>query len=724
MAGQSDDKMSLKELLARRWKAHREAFRVGRWEDGGETGLVVVDRYLQPPQAIVVGLDGGGRLFAKRLDMSSDAASRAELADIAAATRQGKTLPLREALSILGLGAGASALADLSVRRFAESFADPRISARLPLADLRAAESKRVDDAGLSALRGALDAEALDILAAVDDFQWRDYAYYSDGGEKGVARRQAGKSYPLLSTFMARIPSIRAAIDKREPLGPALQAAFGDGPDGKPRLGKAVLSRLHGLAWPTNGIPHDQIVRALSEIPPDWFPKSREEWDAFCDIHATIGTVLREATGLGPDVLYGGCGGKWVEFRERIARACTDDRPPEGTTEEDAAYFREAIDWKTLEKLPRDKIEAAALESVARLDKLPSERIPGHAVVDWIVRLYAPDTSREALHNACLTTEDMVDAFAKKVLLPLAAQECGLEDVYLAPVQFEAARASAAKVLYSGKSANAIFELSRHFHSQYEHIMEAGADKVEDAEKQRRLEEARRAASLTALGIDHANIPEDGWPPLSAVVQAPNGVYIVPLTDPRLLQDEGRPGHCNNGPRENADGSLGLRHCVGGYSGTCKNGGHILSMRVLTGKDHPTFERLSTAEISPLPYGDTDLKCRQHRGFSNGAPPEAATRAFEWYKEEVAAGRIQLNHDKIRAHVGASTMKVDDVERACGYEWRERRRIEDAMYPWGQYVGKRWRKMGLDEFAKQPEVREVAVQINVALESGTSPGYR
>jgi hypothetical protein len=310
------------------------------------------------------------------------------------------------------------------------------------------------------------------------------------------------------------------------------------------------------------------------------------------------------------------------------------------------------------------------------------------------------------MRTACIGVDDMLGTFSKKVVLPLAALKSNMQDVYLAQLQRENARMAAAKVLCGGMAASSVFESSRWFHSQFEQILNAGADEQTDAARRAREDAIRTAAALNALGVDHGAIPPDGWPPLCAITQAPNGVYIVPLTEGALLRQEGFRGI-------NPDGTEGLHHCVGGYSETCRRGGHILSMRVIT-PDGLSFRRLSTAEITPIVYGDKHIDVRQHYGRGNGAIPEASARAMEWFRGQIASGAVPLNYDGIRQHLGSLGIKADDMAAVCGYEWREAERIDRAMAPWGKLVGKRYRKMGLDEFSAEPEIAALTNLFNPA----------
>ena len=765
------EQKTVQEMAIQRWKEHRAKFCVGDFTfDDGTFGFVVADRIVQPPQFYVVGMSAEGKVRSLKGDLTAEEHVAMGLADVADMVLEGRIpsepMGVGQALAMLGLTGERSSLVDLSIRRFTEALNDPRIAAHLPKDKLCGAEQRRFDDAGLVRMRSALDPLALEALRAVGDFKWRDYLFYAEPGEKGVIRRQAASVYPLFAALMVERPSIKGAIDRRESLADALQAAFGED-KGKPRLGKGVLKRIQGIAWPTGGLDPVETAQALAAIPADWFPKDREEWIAFCDITATVGTMLPMTTGQSIETLYAGSGGKWVDFRTRCARAYTDTRPPEGydsdppeclfgeslkalssawdwkaaagMTPDDlrsaAATFaqdfefpepierpddydvalvtewlvhnstflrvKNAIDWKSLAKLPRDKVEAASLEAASRVTDLPSH-MTREGIAGWIQRINMPDLSREALHTACVDVDDMLDSFARKVVLPVAALRSGLNEIYLAQVSREEARRAAAKVLCGGMTANAILESSRWFHSQAAAFLQAGADVLPPEERKRREAEAARAAALNVLGIDITHIPADGWAPLCPIVQAPNGVFVVPLTDPTLLQMEGRRGI-------NADGTEGLHHCVGGYDEACRRGHHILSLREVVGN---TYRRLSTCEIHPIVYGDPHINVKQHRGMNNQAIPERAARAFEWFRASLANGAITLNYDGIRRHLASIGIRADDLDGICGYDWHDASRIDRAMAPWAKLVSKPYRGMTLEQFGSEPEVVAVSEIFN------------
>jgi hypothetical protein len=765
-------------------------------KSSGGVGFAVFDRVSHPPTYFVVAVSAQGAVKALRGDLADDRAASGDFSALANRILAGDvpdpphTLAVDEALRLLGLaGQGPGGLVELSLRRFASSLGNARLAARLPLEGLGASETKRFEAAGLAAVRARLDPAALEALASAESFHWKDYSFYAETGEKGAIRRAAAAHFPLFATFFVARFSVRMAIDAqvtekrrneeyllsdeyrdklttpterngqtrtleewmradgRDPQTPwqlsektvrqALQGGFGKREeDGQPNVPMHVFTNLRGVSWPTGGLPIERVVTALSELPPDWMPKTRLDWDAFCDLTATVGRLLPSLSGTPLRVLYEGCGGKWAELRERMIRAFADTRPPEGATEADAAILERDIDWEALKTLPASKVDAAALTAAEALEGI-GDNITRTDIATWAARRVAPDVSRDALRGACQETEEMVDAFAAKVVLPLAAHEAsehtGAQEHMLAEQHHVAARQAAARLLLPGKSAVRLFEATRAYINRGAEIAGAGED-VENAQQIAKREErerrTREAAQMAAIGIDpDAPIPEDGWAPLTGIVEAPNGVWIVPLTNPLLLADEGRGWGNPQDGRRNADGSMGLGICVGtagNYASRCqREGQHILSFRSLGGEEGAHFTRLSCLQVGPIAAGSPEIKELQHRGQRNGAVPEEAKRALEWYKAQLRCGAITINYDAVRAGIAhARAAKVDEVALACGYDWKSARRISAAMAPWAPFVSKKHRKMGPDQFARDPDVLSVveAIEPGLGAAAARAPG--
>lgn len=574
-----------------------------------------------------------------------------EMFDLAAA-RKGRRIDwsaerLSEGLSFFGLfGTADNTAADVCIR--AACARNPKI----PLAEMTDAIHTRLK-AALSPVVAAIDTEALHALRASSSFSRSDFSFYATGDgsastmERRQRRLQAAAAYPILAASMARNLRARLAIDGAKPLNEELILAFGQTKGKEPIFTKALLRRLHGLDWPVPvGVSPEWLAERIGEIPADWFPKTPEDWDAFLVVARGLGRTLPQRLGIPFSDLVKGCSGKWVDFRRRLAKSYFDSRPPEDLDEEG----RRA----------------------------------------WLRTPPVPDESFEALNNASIDLADMVDQFARLVVLPAAGLANPDNKPFLAETQRTAARHAAADLLFGGKNAGAMFELSRHYHTQAEHVHE------------------RATSFTTPAAVEFKQVAEDGWAPLCNQVQAPNGVWIVPLTDPRELEDEGR-GYSGKSSR-NADGTEGLCHCVGGYSSACRDSGHhILSFRFI---DEGLTKRLSTIELDAVSEGDRKFKVRQHRGPRNGKAPDAAAEAWEWFQDAVWSDQIALNYEGIRSYmVTQMKRRDDDIERACGYKWKEDGAFENALRAFDEWLGKGLRQISPADFIALPEVTRVSDEI-------------
>lgn len=743
---ETQNEKAMLERIKTAWTNHKNHFRLGHWE--GVT--IAVDRVVVPPMAWVIEKpEGNVPVKITKIENLSIKRAREDLANIVTDLRdgklEGKELSPVQVIELLGYRQGESLL-DLSLRRFTQTMDDKRISARLPMDKLRASEEKRFDLNGIAEVKTFINEETVTCLRAVEDLTWGDYNFYNETEQKGLMRKQAAQMYPLLAGIMARRFTLKMAIDQMKPLVEAIEKSFTppltkENPEPKPLLTKAALSRLRGIGFSTSGVAPEKLGQAISQLPPDWFPKKTEDWKpedwkAFCDLTATVGTWMKDVTGTPLSMLYEGCAGKWGDLRDRIVRSFADTRPPGGADEDGVKLMTDLIPWKELEKLPREKIPAAAVECAERIkDQLPNG-VTQDGVEDWIIRLNAPARDREIISNACLEVAQMSDTFANKVLIPLAANELyrlGTQDIYAGYDSIQTASETSAKVLFSGKSAVKIFELVRTYTGLALAVQSGGTIDPQQAEKDKalmenaELEKKRREIALIEkekeaikgammVGIDPTSpIPDDGWAPMTPILQAPNGLYIVPLTDPKMLTEEGQ--GWNGGDRNNPDGSEGNCLCVGtfnGYAHGCRNEGkQIISIRQPTPEGARPYVRLSTCCLYQLKPEDNELRIQEHRGVRNGNVPEEAQIAFNWYKSEIEHGRITLNRDGIMRRVNAARKQISDqIANSCGYEWRERNRIEWAMAPWGSLVDKKWRRMRLEEFSSQPEIIAVGASFD------------
>ena len=503
------------------------------------TGLVSLDRTGRNPVLTAMTVDAEGMPSFARRTMPANAlpedpseALRVAGSLVSTGGLDGTDLPTSEGLDWFGLRGRVAGLAT----RFAESFAlaeqDAAVDADFLEGTMDAAVARVTGPAA-----AALDAEALNALRACDAFGIQAYSFYATQGEKRAARLQAAAAYPLLATTFAARIGLRMAIDARRPLAESLEKAFGNDARGRPRLPRPLQKRLQGVDWPDGGVPVDVIADTLSSLPPDWFPKTRPDWDAFLDVADTLFRSLPPIIGEAPAELAAGCGGKWVEFRRRVAKAATSTLPPDGLTDEERAAWRPVV---------------------------------------------AED--REALAGAAIGVLDMTRHFRDLVVLPVAAS--GAEnDVPLSEETRRVADEAAGRILFRGKSLAGVLELQRQWHTRAASINMAV--RGEDTEAKERERERKLVSGEMRM------VPEGGWAPLCPVVVAPNGVTIMPLVTKEELQDEGRHG-------VNADGTTGLYHCVGGYDDKCKVGtSHIVSFRAYDGDGFVRLSTAEFAGIHP-----------------------------------------------------------------------------------------------------------------------------
>jgi hypothetical protein len=606
-----------------------------------------------------------------------------------------KKITFSEVIDTFSLGKEKNKIAETSVDYFYEKIGDKKITSRLPKNDLIESEKKRLLDSGFDNILKSLNQEVLEILSVAEDVQFRDYKFYNEAGDKGLYRRQAGKLYPLLAVLLSRRPSLKMAIDNQKPLVDAISNAFGE-EDGKPRVNKTTINKIRNISWNASHIKIDFLLKQLAEIPPDWFPKNEEDWNAFCDLTETVGTILAGGKiGLPLVDLYASSQGKWKEFMERSCKSFLDTRPPEGTDEEITEQLKKYIDFKAIRETPKDKVDAFIYDMI---DSMPYNP-PGvnkNDISEWLISLNNPYFDKDFLKAACLSVEDVSEAFAKKVLMPLASLEAKVNDSYLSETFYDISVNAAAKILFSGKNLQNIFENSRGIHNRLNVIMIAGTDEdvgeydnaVEINLKRQKKQKEAETKILNDLDLD-INVDEaTSWAPLTTIVQAPNGVWIVPLRTPEDLKKEGKL----------------LSHCVAGYSTSCQKAGHhIISMRI---KEGNSVKRLSTAELSPVIKGK-NLSTRQHRAKSNGNPPKEALDAYNWYLNQLTNDLIPINFEGIKNYLSNQKLGLDDIEKMCDYNWRFKELIEKAMTPWGKSVGKKYRSMKIDEFAKDSVVRDV-----------------
>jgi hypothetical protein len=613
---------------------------------GDDPAFVVVGTSEDGPIGWLVGADAEGVPFGVGPTPLSDAAVRNGAEGVGAELLRHVTPQQREDANLVPLLAGFGLIPGRAVPM------DGALAALVGIESVQGdpvAAGHMLDAAGFEGVRERIDAKALRALRAAERIDVSSYLFFAGEGPKADHRRQAADTYPLLAGAMSRLPTVKMRIDAGSSLADALEMAMGRREDGRPTLPKAALKRLQGVDWPADSIAPEYLAEALGSISPQNVPRTKEDFEAFAAVASTIGRTL-PSVGLTFDVLAADSQGKWSEFRRRTAKAAMDRRPPQD--------------------------------------------LEGEALAQWRKNPPPPDESVEALKAACGDLEDMVDMFARTLVLPAAAG-ASEEMPIVGEIQRRQAREVAAQILIGVKTAPGAFLATRAWHGTAMEMLAVirGGDPS--------LEERMQA------------VAEDGWAPIANAMTAPNGLLILPLTDPRQLADEGR-GWGMRGVEEstlNKDGSHGLNHCVATKESNCRQGSmHVMSIR----KVNPdgTFKRISTPSIRGVPQGTTDIRDNEHRGFGNTNPSAEAAAAWNWYKDGLKSGAIPINHEMIRELTVRERKRwSDDVARGALYDWRKDDLLERAYKAWQPYLPKAMQTMPLADFMARPDIQDLSTSL-------------
>lgn len=458
-----------------------------------------------------------------------------------------------------------------------------------------------------------VNAEVMALLSGSATRSSNAVTFYSQSGERGVRRRQAAASYPLLAGIMSSNLSLKMAIDGAKPLSEGLIKSLSaiSGTD----VNKSVVKRLSQLPPVPKGCTLNTVIKMMSNVPLDWIPKKEEEWHAFCHLAHAFLDDLRCPEQSIPDLIKG-CGGKWDDLCHRISKN-------------------------------------AGLEGE---DHVAS--------------------ARQAMAGA----SDFVGTFSEVAICPIIAFSSEFEKVSVTPHILQSARQISYRFLAGGRTAVDVADLQRRWHQESAAILGTT----------NRLQEEYISSIKDQIVGD--------WPALSDPVQAANGLWIVPLKSADELTDEGRNGHDSNGVK-------GLHHCIGGYANKAMDlKCHIVSIREIN--EDGNYRRLSTAEFSSIENDGSRLKQLQHHAYQNNTPSALARDALSWYIESCHHNLVRINHDQLAVFKDQIPIPSDEIEKLCGYDWRDIDVLNAAIAPWGPFVTKPYRRP-LSDLVDLDEVREV-----------------
>ena len=404
------------------------------------------------------------------------------------------------------------------------------------------------------------------------------------------------------------------------------------------RLGESGGKR--GLALdPTTKFEVANTLSLLLSIPVDWWPEKRD-WRTFEACAAAIGAISRSSImPIAHKTLSSSAGGDWPAFAARLSRAC-------GLT--DAAVSGRKLAERG--KDCGDPVRAFAREVMVPLFAF-NEDDDGRMRMEYAYGQRLPDDTPNSDRDPSI----------------LAAER------------------GAQSILYQGKSAPGVLELSGKWHARQDAMQAEIRGKDGGAQ----------------------------WPPLFEGEHRDGDVGIVAVRDYEALREEGRAG-------PDREGVWGLDHCVASRLPECLSGrAHVLSVR--SHAPDGTWERLSTCQVSVdrVSEGRFRLSVFEHRGEGNDDPPAAAEAARARLSDAVLAGRVPLLPEAVAYREPANG---GSIARKCGYDWRDEGELARALLTWEPLLP-RWAR-GMTPFALYDALKELGFVPPREEADETAPGMR
>lgn len=359
---------------------------------------------------------------------------------------------------------------------------DHSVTSALGRVDLYDTEFSEGD---FSKFTSEIDLEAVQLLSSSAEPRLSHLVFYSGDDDRALNRKRHGAIYPIFSDVMAAKLQTKRVIDTKS----------GSLPDAMCRVlssstfevTPAYLKRFAKMSAFPEGCDRGAVLSFSAQVPPDWFPVTDEEWEAYCQIATAVFGELSPS----PDqhkALIKSASGKWSQLRTKILNAAF---PP------------------THEELNENRRLAA-----------PDGHVP--------TPLKQSSTDLlDNLRSSMKSVSDMIGAFSTNVVFPMIAFNQASQNVYINNELRLAAFGVAYKLLLDNRGIVDVADLARRFHQEQHALLEG--DEILQQERKR----------FIAYQID------GDWPGLTDRRQSPNGLWLVPLTSLSQLRDESNQlNHC------------------------------------------------------------------------------------------------------------------------------------------------------------------------------------
>ena len=563
------------------------------------------------------------------------------------------------------------------------------------------------------------------------------FRYYLEAPSPEILERrlQAARTYPAYAGLIGNIGRIGHAVDAGEPIVDPLLVAM------QSQERKKVFRKIQGEVNPI--ARHLFETGGLDAVPVDWIPQGPSEWEALRDLEAAWRIAVPGDAHTKPILwaqeLFAGSKGKFREFTQRVAKEAADRRAPDGTGEEAAAHFKANLNIK-----PIDTNSNVVREIITRTNeaysKVTDEQAaaagwpPEAAVGAWLRKSCVSYGDLPDMQKVGETIHQLVDAFATRIVLPIAMMAEKAIAMPTSASLLSEARRGAAKILFSDKNAVAIAALGRNFMGHYAELTQPLLTETEA--KLLREKEARTAAwrrvsedRQTMRWMEFFKIGGDteDYPPLTAIQEFAPGYMAVPLFNRQQLMEEGNWG--NSGL--DRCGVDEMHNCIGPYHANeyIMSGGisQVISIRRIEGNSY--VRCISAAVRLHLHEGKPQLRIIEAKAPRNQfLSPEQSQQLdaflFKLTAERLINPRLLEKVKELKAN--DETLKENQVaiEKLIGYSPFPVFKTISALKTW-QGIGilpASWRDLKVDIAGETQEMKAVRQYIRevISLRTGMS----
>ncbi len=160
-----------------------------------------------------------------------------------------------------------------------------------------------------------VDRRAIAALSKVRDRKTQSLPYYSGDSKVALNRRQSAESFPFAAGILASNIKAKISVDRQLPLVPVLREILESRTGAK--ISKGLLKRFARAPIIPEPCSLDQVLSFATQIPIDWIPDEKGQWDVFCYTAKMFLSILDVPLEVIPKLIKGRSG-NWVKLLRKI----------------------------------------------------------------------------------------------------------------------------------------------------------------------------------------------------------------------------------------------------------------------------------------------------------------------------------------------------------------------------------------------------------------------